>query len=84
MVEFPDVEERRAMLSRLVAIEDKVYVQVEGFEGVKATSGKHKGKRSVVAGWKYEGLPCSYDLVTEKMYFNFDPKYPQASTAHAQ
>ena len=31
-----------------------------------------KGKR-VVAGWKFEGLPWSYDLYTEKMYFNFAP-----------
>ena len=36
MVEFPDVEERRAMLNRLVGIEDKVYVQVEGFDRVYA------------------------------------------------
>ena len=36
MVEFPKVEERRAMLSRLIGIEDKVYVQVDGFERVYA------------------------------------------------
>ena len=36
MVEFPEVEERRAMLGRLVGIEDKVYVQVEGFDPVYA------------------------------------------------
>ena len=36
MVEFPDVEERRAMLGQLIGIEDKVYVQVEGFERVFA------------------------------------------------
>ena len=51
----------------------QVYTQVEGFEGIKAKSGEHKGKR-VVAGWKNEGLPWSYDLQTSKMYFNFDPK----------
>ena len=51
----------------------EVYTQVEGFEGIKATSGKHKGKR-VVSGWKNEGLPWSYDLLAAKMYFNFDPK----------
>ena len=38
MVEFPDAEERRAMLSRLVGIEDKVYVQVEGFDRIYAIS----------------------------------------------
>ena len=36
MVEFPDVEERRAMLSRLVGIEDKVFVRVEGQDRVYA------------------------------------------------
>lgn len=60
----------------------QVYIQVEGFEGVKAKSGKHKGKRSVVAGWKYEGLPWSYDLIVEKMYFNFDPKKQVESAAN--
>jgi hypothetical protein len=28
MVEFPDIDERRAMLARLVGIEDKVWLQV--------------------------------------------------------
>jgi hypothetical protein len=36
MVEFPDVEERKAMLSQLLGIEDKVYVQVDGFDRVLA------------------------------------------------
>jgi hypothetical protein len=36
MVEFPDVEERRAMLGQLIGIENKVYVQVEGFDRVYA------------------------------------------------
>ena len=51
----------------------KVYTQVEGFEGIKAKEGENKGKR-LVAGWKNEGLPWSYDLPASKMYFNFDPK----------
>ena len=50
----------------------RVYVQAEGFEGIKAKSGPDKGKR-VVAGWRHEGLPWSYDLPAAKMYFNFDP-----------
>ena len=36
MVEFPDVEERRAMLGRLVDIENRVYVQVSDFDRVYA------------------------------------------------
>ncbi len=50
----------------------EVYSQVEGFEGVKAKTGKDKGKRTV-SGWKVSGLPWTYDLVPEKMYFNFAP-----------
>ena len=36
MVEFPEVEERRAMLSQLVGVEDRVYVQVADFDRVFA------------------------------------------------
>src|SRR5210317_1323820 len=36
MVEFPEAEERRAMLTQLVGIEDRVYVQVAGFDRVFA------------------------------------------------
>jgi len=36
MVEFPDVEERQAMLRQLVGIEDRVYVQVSDFDRVFA------------------------------------------------
>ncbi len=36
MVEFPEVDERRAMLTQLIGIEDKVYVQVEGFDRIYA------------------------------------------------
>ena len=51
----------------------EVYAQVEGFEGVKAKTGENKGRR-VVSGWKVSNLPWSYNLIPEKMYFNFDPK----------
>jgi len=36
MIEFPDVEERQAMLQQLVGIEDRVYVQVSDFDRVFA------------------------------------------------
>lgn len=36
MVEFPEVEERRAMLKQLRGIEDLVYVQVDGFDRIFA------------------------------------------------
>jgi hypothetical protein len=34
MVEFPDIEERKLALSRLIGIEDRTYVQVDGFDRV--------------------------------------------------
>ncbi len=36
MIEYADVEERRQALARMVGIEDRVWVQVEGFERVLA------------------------------------------------
>ena len=36
MVEFPEVEERRAMLKKLRGIEDRVYIQVADFDRVYA------------------------------------------------
>ena len=36
MIEFPDLEERRAMLQQLRGVEDRVYVQVGDFERVFA------------------------------------------------
>ena len=36
MVEFPRAEERRAMLQQLIGVEDRVYMQVEGFDRVFA------------------------------------------------
>ncbi|MBS1270486.1 MAG: hypothetical protein MAG794_01442 [Gammaproteobacteria bacterium] len=34
MIEYPDVEERKRQLAKLIGIEDKVWVQVDGFEPV--------------------------------------------------
>jgi rhodanese-related sulfurtransferase len=50
---------------------EKVYSVYQGFEGVKAKSGPREGQR-VINGWKNAGLPWSYKLKTEAMYFNFD------------
>jgi hypothetical protein len=36
MIEFPDETERRAWLARLIAIEDRLWVRVEGFDAVFA------------------------------------------------
>ena len=34
MIEFPDIEERKAMLSQLIGIEDRVYMQVADFDRI--------------------------------------------------
>jgi hypothetical protein len=62
MVEFPEVEERRAMLTQLIGIEDKVYVQVEGFDRVYAIADEDlersdKHKTSAVHFMRFE-LPA--------------------------
>lgn len=36
LIEYPDVEERRVMLEKLKGLEDRVWVQVDGHERVKA------------------------------------------------
>lgn len=46
----------------------KVYTVVEGFEGDTSKSGPDKGKRTV-NGWKNAGLPWTYDLQKDKMFF---------------
>jgi len=50
---------------------EKVYTVVDGFEGDLAKDGPNAGKR-VINGWKNAGLPWSYKLEKEKLYF---PKY---------
>lgn len=46
-----------------------VYSVVDGFEGDLAGEGPNKGKRAV-NGWKNAGLPWSYELSKDKMYFD--------------
>lgn len=36
MIEFPDEDERRAMLQKLIGVEDRVYMQINGHERVYA------------------------------------------------
>ena len=55
-----------------------VYSQYQGFEGIKAKMGINKGKR-VVDGWKNAGLPWSYKLNKDSMYFNFDSTQVQVT-----
>lgn len=47
-----------------------VYTVVDGYEGDKSKNKTTKGQR-VVNGWKNSGLPWSYTLEKDKMYFDF-------------
>jgi len=63
MVEFPEIEERRAMLNQLVGIEDRVYVQVAGCDRVFAIADEDlersdAGKTSAVHFLRFELPPA--------------------------
>ena len=47
----------------------KVYNLVDGYEGDKAKEGPNKGQRTV-NGWKNAGLPWTYSLDKDYMYFS--------------
>ncbi|MDJ0834562.1 MAG: rhodanese-like domain-containing protein [Gammaproteobacteria bacterium] len=55
-----------------------VYSLYQGFEGIKHKDGVSKGWRTV-DGWKNAGLPWSYKLNKQAMYFNFDSTQTGAS-----
>lgn len=46
----------------------KVYTVVDGYEGGKVKKGENKGKR-MKDGWKNSGLPWTYSLDKDYMYF---------------
>ena len=59
MVEFPDIEERKAMLARLVGIEDKVWLQVGDLERIEPIADEdlerdEEGKTSAVHFLRFE------------------------------
>ena len=47
----------------------KVYTVVDGYEGDKVKEGENKGKR-MKNGWKNSGLPWTYSLDKDLMYFD--------------
>jgi hypothetical protein len=62
MVEFPEVEERQAMLTQLIGIEDRVYVHVADFDRVYAIADEDldradEGKTSAVHFLRFELPP---------------------------
>ena len=62
MIEYTDIEERRRKLGELVGIEDKVWVQIEGFDRVYAIADEDleratADKTSAVHFMRFELLP---------------------------
>lgn len=62
LIEYPDVEERRIMLARLKGIEDRIWIQVEGFERVWAIADEdlereNEEKTSAVHFLRFELTP---------------------------
>ncbi len=62
MVEYPDAEERRAVLGKLIGIEDRVWVQVAGHEKVFAVADEDleradETKTSAVHFLRFELMP---------------------------
>ena len=70
MIEYPEVEERRHALSRMIGVEDRVWVQVEGCPKVYATAD--------------EDLERENDEKTSSVHFlrfELDPSMKKALTA---
>jgi hypothetical protein len=70
MVEFPDIEERRERLGRLTGIEDRVWVQVAGFDRVYAIADEDleradEDKTSAVHFLRFELAPGMAQAVKE-------------------
>jgi hypothetical protein len=70
MVEFPDIEERRERLGRLTGIEDRVWVQVAGFDRVYAVADEDleradEDKTSAVHFLRFELAPGMAQAVKE-------------------
>jgi rhodanese-related sulfurtransferase len=61
---------RSAKASKLLSLAgySNVYTVTDGYEGDKAKDGPRKGER-VVNGWKNAGLPWSYKLNKDSMYW---------------
>ncbi|MCG8371697.1 MAG: DUF3501 family protein, partial [Proteobacteria bacterium] len=70
MVEFPDVEDRKAMLSQLVGIEERVYVHVADFDRVFAIADEDldradEQKTSAVHFLRFELQPEQVEALKE-------------------
>jgi len=82
MIEFPDVEERRKALVRLVGIEDDLYVEVEGVGRVAGIADEdlertQEGKTSAVHFVRFELTPEMKDAIERGAPLKFGCEHPE-------
>jgi hypothetical protein len=82
MIEYPDIEERRQMLERLVGIEDKVWVKVEGYPRVYAIADEDlerdtDAKTSSVHFLRFELDPATAQAVNRGARLSAGLDHPQ-------
>jgi hypothetical protein len=82
MIEYPDIEERRQMLERLVGIEDKVWVKVEGYPRVYAIADEDlerdtDAKTSAVHFLRFELDPATAQAVKRGAQLSAGIDHPQ-------
>jgi len=84
MIEYPDVEERRRMLTRLIGVEDRVWVQVGGQPRVYAIADEDlerdtAEKTSAVHFLRFELEPAMVDALKKGAQLAVGVDYPEYS-----
>ena len=82
MIEFPDVEERRKALARLVGIEDRLYLEVEGGGRVEGIADEDlersaEDKTSAVHFVRFELTPEMRQAIKNGASFKFGCTHPE-------
>ena len=86
MIEYPDVDERRRMLARLIGIEDRVWVQVAGHDRLRAIADEDlerdtAEKTSAVHFLRFELDPAMVRSLREGAPLAVGVDYPEYSHA---
>jgi hypothetical protein len=84
MIEYPDVEERRAALEQLAGFEDTIYVQVEGFGPVVGIADEDlerssEGKTSAVHFIRFEFEQTMIDALRKGAGLSIGSTHPKYS-----
>lgn len=89
MIEYPDPDERKAALANLIGIEDRVWVQVDGFERVRAIADEDleretEEKTSSVHFLRFELSPAMIDAARNGAAIGMGIDHPAYSHAVAE